>query len=336
MSIPPGKRLRMAAIDFLNPAPLMWNFEHPPADAELLTRYRIDRMTPAACAAALESGQADLGLIPIGAYAAIPDLAVVPGCAIASLGAIRSLLLVIRSDKAERTGKTPGEKSSDRPGLEPSFEADQEPDLKADQEPDFDPPTATELNRIRTVALDTASRTTALYTQILFRRFWGHTPVFLPHPPALDAMLASADAALLIGDPALYALRDRAARFKRTGEPLRYLDLGHLWRQATGTAWVSAFWAIRHKAAATHSPGERAALASDLKASRDAGLSHIPQLVAEWAPRLSLSPQTVETYLTRNIHYALDDAAIAGVERFFAEAHALNLIPSLPRINWMV
>ncbi len=297
----------MAAIDFLNPAPLMWNFEHPPASAELLTRYRIDRMTPAACAAALEIGKVDLGLIPIGAYAAISNLAIVPGCAIASLGAIRSLLLVLRGDGGNPTS----------------------------EEPDLDPPTASELSRIRTVALDTASRTSALYTQILFRRFWVHTPAFLPHPPALDAMLTLADAALLIGDPALYALRDRAARFRRTGEPLRYLDLGYLWNQATGTAWVSAFWAIRQDALATHSPSERATLGNDLRASRDAGLAHITELVTEWAPRLSLSPRTVKSYLTHNIHYVLDEAAIAGVERFFIEAHALDLIPSLPQLAWM-
>jgi len=304
------KRLRMAAIGFLNPAPLMWNFEHPPASAELLTRYQINRMTPAACAAALERGQADLGLIPIGAYATIPDLAVVPGCAIASLGAIRSLLLVLRSDSGVQTSES---------GKKPN------------EEPDLDPPTPLELYRIRTVALDTASRTSALYTQILFRRFWCHTPAFVPHLPALDAMLALADAALLIGDPALYALRDRAARFRRTGELLRYLDLGYLWRQATGTAWVSAFWAIRQDARL-----HRDKLHEDLCRSRDAGLAHIPQLVAEWAQRLSLSPQTVETYFTRNIHYVLDEPAIAGVERFFTEAHALNLIPRLPRIEWAI
>ncbi len=303
----PDRKLRIAAIDFLNPAPLMWNFEHPPVSRELLTRYRVDRMTPAACAAALETGRADLGLIPIGAYAAIPNLAVVPGCAIASLGAIRSLLLVLRGDGGEQTG----------------------------EEPDFDPPTASELSRIRTVALDTASRTSALYTQILFRRFWGHTPAFLPHPPVLDTMLTLADAALLIGDPALYALRDRAVRFRRTKEPLRYLDLGYLWRQATGTVWVSAFWAIRQDIVATCTPGQQITIGDDLRASRDAGLAHIPELVTEWAPRLALSAQTVKFYLKHNIHYILDEVAIAGVERFFVEAHALNLISSVPQLTWM-
>src|ERR1700733_8699756 len=34
-------RLRIAAIGFLNPAPLMWDFEHPPLSNELALRYRI-------------------------------------------------------------------------------------------------------------------------------------------------------------------------------------------------------------------------------------------------------------------------------------------------------
>jgi len=300
----------MAAIDFLNPAPLMWNFEHEPTAAGLHARYAIEKMTPAECAAALAGGAADLGLIPIGAYATIPGLAVVPGCAIASLGAIRSLLLVVRS-----LGRTDG-------------------DVQGGEEPDLEPPTASELGRIDAVALDSASRTTALYTQILFRRFWGRTPVFFEHEPDLDAMLRAGDAAVLIGDPALHALRDRDERLQRTGERLRYLDLGHLWRGATGTAWVSAFWAVRAVSFASLSVGERLLVIEDLQASRDAGLAHIPELAAEWAPRLGLRAGTVHAYLSRNIHYGLDADVVAGVERFFGEAHALGLIPALPRIDW--
>ncbi len=296
-------RLRMAAIHFLNPAPLMWNFEHPPEAARLSERYHVERMMPAACAGALAENRADLGLLPIGAYAAMAGLAVVPGCAVASLGAIRSLLLVFR------TGGEPGQ----------------------GEEPDLDPPSGAELARIGTVALDASSRSSALYTQILFRRFWGHMPRFVEHPPALDAMLAVADAALLIGDPALHALRDRDGRRQRTGERLGYLDLGHAWRAATGTAWVSAFWAVRAEALGRFSGR---AIADDLQHSRDAGLLHLPELVAEWAPRLELRPEIVRDYLGRNIHYKLDAEVLAGAERFFTEAYALGLIAGVPRWSW--
>jgi chorismate dehydratase len=92
-------RLRIAAIGFLNPAPLMWDFEHPPLADKLARRYRIDRMTPAECAARLASGQADIGLVPIAALATSPELRILPGCTIASKGRVRSLLLVHRANK---------------------------------------------------------------------------------------------------------------------------------------------------------------------------------------------------------------------------------------------
>jgi chorismate dehydratase len=92
-------RLRIAAIGFLNPAPLMWDFEHPPLADKLARRYRIDRMTPVECAARLATGQADIGLIPIAALATSPELRILPGCTVASKGRVRSLLLVHRASR---------------------------------------------------------------------------------------------------------------------------------------------------------------------------------------------------------------------------------------------
>ncbi|HEV2324174.1 MAG TPA: menaquinone biosynthesis protein [Terracidiphilus sp.] len=99
MSQQAKERLRIAAIGFLNPAPLMWDFEHPPRDADLARRYRIDRMTPAECAERLANGAADIGLVPIAALAANPSLRILPGCTIASKGRVRSLLLVRRASQ---------------------------------------------------------------------------------------------------------------------------------------------------------------------------------------------------------------------------------------------
>src|SRR5579863_9504452 len=62
------------------------------------------------------------------------------------------------------------------------------------------------LAEVRTVAADTASRSSVAYAQVLFRHFLGVTPEFLPAEADVEAMLAEADAALLIGDPALLAL----------------------------------------------------------------------------------------------------------------------------------
>jgi len=83
-------RLRISAISYLNTAPLMWDFEHGEAGSDFDLSYTL----PAACARALEAGSADIGIIPVAAYPQIPDLVVLPGVAIASRNAVRSILLV--------------------------------------------------------------------------------------------------------------------------------------------------------------------------------------------------------------------------------------------------
>lgn len=74
----------------------MWDFEHEPEARRLAERYRIERMVPSECARRLAAGTAELGLVPIAAYATVPGLRIVPGCTVASLGRVRSLLLVVR------------------------------------------------------------------------------------------------------------------------------------------------------------------------------------------------------------------------------------------------
>jgi len=82
--------LRISAISYLNTAPLMWDFDHGAAGRDFDISYTL----PSACARALAAGTADIGIIPAAAYAQIPDLAALPGVAIASRRPVRSILLV--------------------------------------------------------------------------------------------------------------------------------------------------------------------------------------------------------------------------------------------------
>ncbi|HTE90069.1 MAG TPA: menaquinone biosynthesis protein [Terriglobales bacterium] len=84
------RRLRISAISYLNTAPLMWDFEH----SGVGTAFDISYTLPSLCAAALQDGSADIGIIPAAAYATIADLLILPGVAIASKQAVRSILLV--------------------------------------------------------------------------------------------------------------------------------------------------------------------------------------------------------------------------------------------------
>ena len=270
-------RLRIAAIDFLNPAPLMWDFEHPPLCDQLAKRYRIERMTPSECAAKLATGQADIGLIPISALATSPELRILPGCAIASKGRVRSLLLVHRA---------------------------------------WQP-----LTELQSVAADTASRTTIAYAHILFHK-WGNAGIqFLPMAADLDLMLAKADAAILIGDPALFALEERFNRMVRTGEELVYRDLAAEWNALTGLPYVSAVWCAAHGSLLDES------VAGDFIRSRDHGLANIDALVAEWARRTPIPEETIRAYLTTNIHYVLDEECVEGMRGFFRMAAECGVLP---------
>jgi chorismate dehydratase len=282
----PTSRLRIAAIGFLNPAPLMWDFEHPPLDALLARRYRIDRMSPAECADRLATGAADIGLIPTAALATTPGLRILPGCVIAAKGRVRSLLLVRRASQP--------------------------------------------LAALRSVAADTASRTTLAYARILFRH-WGNPDVsFLPATADLDAMLERSEAAILIGDPALYALEERANRFERTGEELVYHDLAEEWQTLTGLPYVSAVWASAPMNLGAPGPshlGTWESTITDFIQSRDRGLENIDALVAEWSTRIPIPAATIRAYLTTNIHYVLDEKCLEGMNVFFRMAAEAGVLP---------
>ena len=183
-----------------------------------------------------------------------------------------------------------------------------------------------------TIALDTSSLTSATYTEILFRKYWNPEAKFVPHAPNLDAMLANADAALLIGDPALLALEDAHARLARTDESLLYFDLGDEWMQRTGVPWVSAFWAIRGEAAKKLA-FPRETLIADFIISRNHGLGHIEDLVEEWSGRLAIPRTIIRTYLTENIHYILDESCMEGLRTFYRYAAECSILKPVPEIR---
>ena len=178
-----------------------------------------------------------------------------------------------------------------------------------------------ELREIRTLAADTASRTTVTYTRILFKKWWNGDPEFVPMAADLDAMLDRADAAVIIGDPALMALEEEANRYERTGEELVYHDLAAEWKAASGLPFVSAIWGT----ACRNSLDER--IVEDMIRSRDHGLANIDALVHEWARKMPLRAETICTYLTENIHYVLDEECMEGMRGFFRYAAEAGILP---------
>jgi chorismate dehydratase len=162
---------------------------------------------------------------------------------------------------------------------------------------------------VRSVALDTSSRTSAALVEIILREFYGVEPALRPSPPDVRAMLEGADAALVIGDPAM--------TFERDG--LRVYDMAALWREHTGLGFVFAMWMTRGDA-------DAAALSIDFAAARDEGLASVEEIVGEYEKELRLPRAELRSYLLDNICFRLDGEMRAGLELYFRLAHKHGII----------
>ncbi len=167
--------------------------------------------------------------------------------------------------------------------------------------------------------------TSVALTKVLFAYYWRREVQFCAMDPDLDGMLAQADAALVIGDPALQIDRSQYLTF----------DLAEEWIRFTGKPFVFAFWALRSAAL----PGTPTGL--DLprifQQSRDHGLEpqNLELIVKEWAPKLALSENDVRTYLTENIYYRLSLECLQGLELFYRYAEQCKALPSTPELHFL-
>jgi chorismate dehydratase len=180
---------------------------------------------------------------------------------------------------------------------------------------------------VRSIALDTSSRTSVALVRVLCSRLFKIDPVLEARGPDLDDMLSRCDAALIIGDKALF-LEPHSGNASITRQ-LEKIDLGEAWRQMTGLPFVYAFWA-----------GPAQALSRDdvnaLVRARDEGVKRPGELAAEYlqdAPRW----QTLGAeYLRDNIKYYLGERERAGLElfyRFAAEAGVVERAQPLRFFN---
>lgn len=203
------------------------------------------------------------------------------------------------------------------------------------------------IDRARSIALDTSSRSTSAMVRLLAKNRWKIEPEFIDAPPDPVAMLARADAALVIGDPALrIAVKIDALHSKtpHAGEPcctddpeaapvpgvsmLFVYDIGLEWREWTGLPAVLALWVARKEVATSE-------VAADFLASKEYGLAHIPEIAERASDQLQLPQSTIETYLRDNINFDLDEENLAGLDRYFRECAQAGLIDGLRPLERM-
>jgi chorismate dehydratase len=168
---------------------------------------------------------------------------------------------------------------------------------------------------VTTIALDTSSRTSAALVRILCARHFGIAPALVPRPPDLASMLAAADAALLIGDLALFA--DHRAHGAEK------IDLGEAWSEATGLPFVWAFWAGQPDTATP----ETVAL---LQAAAETGMASVAAIAADYCRESPERIPIAERYLRDHLAFRLTPRATLGLRAYYRAAAELGLIAAAP------
>jgi chorismate dehydratase len=170
------------------------------------------------------------------------------------------------------------------------------------------------ITEVRSVALDTTSRTSAALVQIIFDKFYNLRPDYQSAPPRIGEMLETSDAALIIGDPAM--MIDRVG--------LHVYDLAEEWRKHTGLPFAFAFWAVRRDGAEMFSAGAERRI--DFLAAKCEGVARAEELAAIYSEQLKLPKSDLINYLTKNISYDLDDETLDGLRLYYDLAYQCGLI----------
>ena len=164
-------------------------------------------------------------------------------------------------------------------------------------------------SKIRRVALDEGSRTSAALAQILLRKRYQVQPEIRPLPLDQPAENIDADAVLLIGDRAMRACLPGFAHA---------FDLGQEWHDWTGLPFVYAAWAVRDGV-------DLGPVADALAEAKRRGLENIGPIAAHEAKQLGLDAGFCRRYLANIIRFDLGPRELAGLQRYYQLVCELGL-----------
>ena len=197
---------------------------------------------------------------------------------------------------------------------------------------------------VQSIALDRNSRSTQALTRILCAVHWQIKPAFFEATfDSTATILEQADAALLIGDPALqlaisiagHATLGAAGELMcspdkagiNATETLHVYDVVQEWRRLTGLPAVLAIWAGRREAVTPE-------IVADFVASKEYGFAHLGEISAAASLEQNLPAADLLNYLQENIDFSLDSDNLAGLKLYYCLAAKLGLIPRAKAIEW--
>ena len=166
------------------------------------------------------------------------------------------------------------------------------------------------LERVRKLAAHAASRTSVTLARLLLAERWGTGPRVIQCEPPLERMLQEADAAVIIGDPAL-------AIHGRTN--LLEVDLAGAWAEWSGLPFVFAIWGV--------GPMAPVGLESLLERSFDYAEERWGELMPLWAHAHGVGLGETRDYLERTLTFRLQDQERAGMQEFLRRAACAGLLP---------
>jgi chorismate dehydratase len=193
------------------------------------------------------------------------------------------------------------------------------------------------IDMAKRIALDSSSRSSAALVRLLAAGYWGIKPEYVEAAPDPSEMLKEADAALVIGDPALrVALKMEALSAKLPGggtccqgdpedmpvpgfETVFVYDVAYQWREMTGKPCVLAIWAGRRDAITPE-------VVADFQASKRYGVERIREISEAASVKLDLPAKALERYLIDNIDFNLDEENLEGLKLYYEKAASAGLI----------
>jgi len=176
--------------------------------------------------------------------------------------------------------------------------------------------TSRPIRDVRSIAMDVSSRTSVALVRVLCAQLFKINPKIEPAGPDLPQMLGRCDAALIIGDNALF----QHPNVEHT-LPVEVIDLGKAWTDLTGLPFVYAFWAGRP---GMLEPGDVEAL----QRARDAGVAASDDVACAYLRDMPARQALGMRYLRENIKYHLGAEEQAGLELFYRYAAEINVAPS--------
>ena len=167
------------------------------------------------------------------------------------------------------------------------------------------------IERVRSLALDTSSRTSVALTRVMTAKYFDIAPRFVDEGPDLEAMVRAGRCGA--------AHRRPGAVCRSPALGLEKIDLGQAWKDFTGLPFVYACW-TGHPGALTP------ATSACLQQARAEGAA-TPELVAAgYYPDDPEKAAIGADYLRENIRFRMGEREQAGLERFFALAAEVGVV----------